>query len=54
MEESLKTVDRLKPKRAFFTHISHDLVHAATEARLPANVRVAYDGLEIFIGRDDA
>ncbi len=53
VEESLRTVDRLKPRRTFFTHISHDLVHAATEARLPSNVRVAYDGLEIFIGRND-
>lgn len=49
VEESLKTVARLQPKRAFFTHISHDLVHAPTEARFPSNVRIAYDGLEIPI-----
>jgi phosphoribosyl 1,2-cyclic phosphate phosphodiesterase len=53
VHESLRTVERLAPRRAFFTHISHDLVHAATEARLPAHVRLAYDGLEIFIGRAD-
>jgi phosphoribosyl 1,2-cyclic phosphate phosphodiesterase len=53
VEESLRTAERLAPKRAFFTHISHDLSHAATEARLPAHVRLAYDGLEIFIGRAD-
>ncbi|MDQ2843828.1 MAG: MBL fold metallo-hydrolase [Acidobacteriota bacterium] len=53
VEESLRTVDRLHPRRTFFTHISHDLVHASTEARLPPNVRVAYDGLEIFIGSKD-
>lgn len=51
VEESLKTVHSLKPKRAFFTHISHDLLHAAVEARLPPNVHIAYDGLEIPIGR---
>ncbi len=53
VEESLRTVERLRPKRAYFTHISHDLVHAATEARLPVNVHVAYDGLEIAIGWGD-
>lgn len=53
VEESLKTVEALRPKRAFFTHISHDLGHAAVEERLPANVRIAYDGLEILIGRAD-
>jgi phosphoribosyl 1,2-cyclic phosphate phosphodiesterase len=51
VDESLRTVEILKPKRAFFTHISHDLLHAAVEARLPANVQIAYDGLEIPIGR---
>ena len=50
VEESLRTVETLKPKRAFFTHISHDLLHATVEARLPANVQMAYDGLEIPIG----
>lgn len=53
VEESLRTVEKLKPARAFFTHISHDLLHAAVESRLPANVHVAYDGLEIPIGWGD-
>jgi phosphoribosyl 1,2-cyclic phosphate phosphodiesterase len=53
VEESLETVESLKPKRAFFTHISHDLLHASIEGRLPAGVHLAYDGLEIPIGRAD-
>lgn len=53
VNESLQTVQRLKPKRAFFTHISHDLVHATVEASLPPGVHVAYDGLEIPIGYAD-
>ncbi len=48
--ESLRTVAALKPRRAFFTHISHDLLHAAVEASLPENVHLAYDGLQIPIG----
>lgn len=51
VEESLHTVETLKPKRAFFTHISHDLMHSALAKRLPENVSIAYDGLEIPIGR---
>jgi phosphoribosyl 1,2-cyclic phosphate phosphodiesterase len=51
LEESLKTVESVRPARAFFTHISHDLLHASIDARLPAGVHLAYDGLEIPIGR---
>ena len=47
LERSLAYVEQLKPRRAFFTHISHDLDHAATEAELPPNVRLAYDGLQL-------
>ena len=35
------------PTRALFTHIAHDLPHAATCARLPAGVELAYDGLTL-------
>lgn len=47
VENSLKIVEQLKPKRTFFTHISHDLPHEATNAALPDNVRLAYDGLKL-------
>ncbi len=46
---SLETVEKLAPRRAFFTHICHDLGHACTEERLPPRVRLAYDGLEIEV-----
>ncbi|HEY1732488.1 MAG TPA: MBL fold metallo-hydrolase [Terriglobales bacterium] len=47
VENSLKIVERLKPRRTFFTHISHDLPHAATNAALPENVRLSHDGLKL-------
>jgi phosphoribosyl 1,2-cyclic phosphate phosphodiesterase len=50
VEKSLRYVEALKPRRTFFTHISHDLAHERTESLLPANVRLAYDGLEILVG----
>jgi len=49
VDRSLKWVEQLKPRRAFFTHICHDLGHARAESMLPANVRLAYDGLEIDV-----
>ena len=49
VEQSLALVDELKPKRAWFTHICHDLGHAQTNARLPTNVRLAYDGLQFEV-----
>ncbi len=50
VELALKNIARLQPKRSFFTHICHDLPHAATEATLPEHVCLAYDGLRIQIG----
>ena len=47
IENSLGIVEELKPKRAFFTHISHDLAHEETNAALPQNVRLAHDGLRL-------
>ncbi|HWR13359.1 MAG TPA: MBL fold metallo-hydrolase [Terriglobales bacterium] len=47
LSNSLALVERLKPKRAFFTHISHDLPHAETNAVLPGNVRLSHDGLKL-------
>jgi phosphoribosyl 1,2-cyclic phosphate phosphodiesterase len=47
VENSLKIVERLQPKRAFFTHICHDLPHEETNALLPQNVRLSYDGMKL-------
>lgn len=47
LSQSLTLVERLKPRRAYFTHISHDLPHAATNSALPENVRLSHDGLKL-------
>jgi phosphoribosyl 1,2-cyclic phosphate phosphodiesterase len=52
--EALDIVARLAPRRAYFTHMGHDLGHAATNARLPAGVELAYDGLVLDIEVDAA
>lgn len=47
--QALDVIARLTPQRAFFTHICHDLPHAATNATLPHGVRLAYDGLSLDV-----
>lgn len=51
---SLENIERLKPRRAYLTHICHDLPHARTESQLPPHVRLAYDGLEIPVSNAPA
>ena len=40
---------RLRPKAAYLTHMSHDLGHAATSAKLPPGVFLSYDGLKLEV-----
>lgn len=47
VEQSLGLVERLQPRRAFFTHIAHELAHQETNATFPPHVRLAYDGLKL-------
>ncbi len=43
--EAMAVVARVKPRRAYFGHIAHEISHAMFEARLPENIRLAYDGM---------
>ncbi len=58
VEQALALIQQLKPRRAWFTHIAHDLPHAATNARLAEmgfrHVQLAYDGLEFEVQVDAA
>jgi phosphoribosyl 1,2-cyclic phosphate phosphodiesterase len=47
IENSVALVETLQPRRAFFTHMSHEVLHAEVEAALPPNIRLLYDGLRI-------
>jgi phosphoribosyl 1,2-cyclic phosphate phosphodiesterase len=56
VEQALALIDRLRPKRAWFTHIAHDLPHEATNARLKKagypHVQLAYDGLQFEVATE--
>ena len=56
VEQALALIDRVRPKRAWFTHIAHDLPHEATNERLRKagypQVQLAYDGLELQVATE--
>jgi len=45
IDEALEATARIAPRRTYFTHMCHDLGYVETNARLPAGVELAYDGL---------
>lgn len=47
VDEAVEFARRCGAKETWLTHISHDLDHDQTNAYLPANVRLAYDGLQL-------
>ena len=51
--QALELVKELQPRRAWFTHIAHDLMHTETNERLVRegfpNVQMAYDGLSFQV-----
>ncbi len=49
LQQAIRITEQLQPKRAFFTHLSHDLPHEYTESTLPPHIRLAYDGLKIHV-----
>jgi phosphoribosyl 1,2-cyclic phosphate phosphodiesterase len=50
LEEAIRMVDVIKPKQAYFTHISHKLgLHADVQKELPSHIHLAYDGLRLSL-----
>jgi len=50
LEEALQFIERVNPEKAYLTHISYNLgFHEDVEKKLPKNVFLAYDNLQITI-----
>ena len=45
LSEALIEIEKIAPKRAFLTHLSHDFDYDKLVSELPDNVEPAYDGL---------
>ena len=47
--EAIEASRRIGAARTYFTHMCHDLPHAATSAELPGGIELAYDGLVVEV-----
>jgi phosphoribosyl 1,2-cyclic phosphate phosphodiesterase len=47
VEQTLRYIADVKPRRALLTHIGHDIKHIEASRHLPENVEIAYDGLRV-------
>lgn len=47
LDRALEYINELKPRRAYLTHLAHDVMHGRDTPRLPDGVEFAYDGLEV-------
>ena len=54
LADAVEATKRMAPGRAYFTHMCHDLGHAATNAMLPPGLELAYDGLVLTLGEPSA
>jgi phosphoribosyl 1,2-cyclic phosphate phosphodiesterase len=49
VDQAVAAASRIGARQTYFTHMSHDLGHAATCARLPERMALAYDGLTVSV-----
>ncbi len=50
LDEAVEIIRLLGPEKGYITHISHQMGrHAEVERSMPANIRLAYDGLNILL-----
>jgi phosphoribosyl 1,2-cyclic phosphate phosphodiesterase len=49
LAEATAMARRIGARRTYFTHIAHELGHAATNATLPPGFALAHDGLEVDV-----
>ncbi|MCM0607038.1 MAG: MBL fold metallo-hydrolase [Xanthomonadaceae bacterium] len=47
LEKALDVVSKLKPKKTYLTHLGHDFDFKTWQKKLPKNVGLAYDGLQL-------
>lgn len=47
VDRALEYIEELRPRRTYFTHMAHDILHARDSKLLPEGVEFAYDGLEV-------
>jgi phosphoribosyl 1,2-cyclic phosphate phosphodiesterase len=49
LPEAMAASDRIGARQTYFTHITHNMFHAETNASLPPHQQLAHDGLAIHV-----
>lgn len=52
IDEAIEFAKRVGAEKTWLTHIAHELDHDKTNASLPENIRLAYDGLKLDFTMD--
>jgi len=52
IDEAVATAQRIGAKQTYFIHMTHDILHAETDAALPKGINLGYDGLSFAVGCD--
>ena len=47
LPETLALLDKIKVKQGVITHLGHELDYQTVNRTLPANIRLAFDGLSV-------
>lgn len=47
--KALRYIERIRPNRAYLTHMNHEVRHSVVNAELPEGVELAYDGLVVEV-----
>lgn len=45
--QAIEVAQRVRPRKTYFIHMTHDIAHADAESSLPEEIRLAYDGLTL-------
>ena len=45
VDEAVEVIERVKPRKAYLTHMSHEMDYERINPTLPSGVEMAYDGL---------
>lgn len=49
IDEAVEVAERIAAKQTYFTHMTHSVLHAETDARLPEGMNLGHDGLTFSV-----
>lgn len=49
VDEAIEVINKLQPKKAYLTHLAHQINYDTLETKLPKNIHLAYDGLNFEV-----